>query len=210
MRFKAKNRIGPHNETIISILVGSLLGDVHGERVLNGGVRFRFKQSIIHKDYLFFLYNKILSLGYTSNNQPYIKTVKLNNKIFEAYCFYTYSFTSLLWLYNLFYTNNKKTIPNEKYFYDLLTPLALAIWIQDDGTWHNSSIRIATNNFKLNEIEILQNILSKKFKIKSSIHHLSKSNQYQLYIKKESIDLVRQLTSSYFHNSMLYKLGIIN
>jgi len=58
LRFKAKNRIGPHNEEIISILVGSLLGDCYGERLLNGGVRFRFKQSVIHKDYLFFFYIK--------------------------------------------------------------------------------------------------------------------------------------------------------
>jgi hypothetical protein len=95
-RFKAKNRIGPHNEEIISILVGSLLGDVHGERLSNGGVRFRFKQSIIHKDYLFFLYYKFLNLGYTNNILPRLVTQKLNNKIFEAYRFDTYSFTSLL------------------------------------------------------------------------------------------------------------------
>jgi hypothetical protein len=95
-RFKAKNRIGPHNDEIISILVGSLLGDSHGERMLNGGVRFRFKQSIIHKDYLFFLHKKILDLGYTNNILPYLTKQNLNNKIFESYCFNTYSFTSLL------------------------------------------------------------------------------------------------------------------
>lgn len=95
-RFKAKNRIGPHNEEIISILVGSLLGDCHGERLLNGGVRFRFKQSIIHKDYLFFLHKKILNLGYTNNILPYLIKQDVNNKIFESYCFNTYSFTSFL------------------------------------------------------------------------------------------------------------------
>lgn len=209
-RFKAKNRIGPHNKEIISILVGSLLGDCHGERLLNGGVRFRFKQSIIHKEYLFFLHKKILDLGYTNNILPYLVKQNLNNKIFESYCFNTYSFTSLLWLYKIFYKNKKKIIPSEKYIYDLLTPLAIAIWIQDDGTWHYSSVRIATYNFKLNEIEILKSVLYKKFKIKSSIHHFSKSNQYQLYIKKESIDLLRSLISSFFHKSMLYKLGINN
>jgi hypothetical protein len=49
---RAKKRIGPHNEDIISVLVGSLLGDAHAERLYNGGVRFKFRQSIIHKDYI--------------------------------------------------------------------------------------------------------------------------------------------------------------
>jgi len=206
--FKAKNRIGPHNEEIISILVGSLLGDCYGERLLNGGVRFKFKQSIIHKDYLFYLHKKILNLGYTNNILPYLIKQNLNNKIFESYCFNTYSFTSLLWLYKLFFKNKLKIIPNYTNLYELLTPLALAIWIQDDGTWKDVSIRIATNSFKLNEIENLKNVLETKFKIKSSI--FTKSNQYQLYIKKESIYLIRNLTISFFHESMLYKLGYKN
>jgi hypothetical protein len=95
-RFKAKNRIGPHNEEILSILVGSLLGDLYGERISNGGVRFRFKQSIIHKDYLFYLHTKILDLGYTNNILPYLVKQNLNYKTFDSYCFNTYSFTSLL------------------------------------------------------------------------------------------------------------------
>jgi LAGLIDADG DNA endonuclease family len=49
----AIKRIGPHNEDIISILVGSLLGDGYAERLNHGGVRFTFKQSNIHKDYFF-------------------------------------------------------------------------------------------------------------------------------------------------------------
>jgi LAGLIDADG DNA endonuclease family/Cytochrome b/b6/petB len=95
-RFRSKNRIGPHNKEIISILVGSILGDSHGERLSSGGVRFKFQQSIIHKDYLFFLHKKILDLGYTNNTLPYLVKQKLNNKIFESYCFNTYSFSSLI------------------------------------------------------------------------------------------------------------------
>jgi hypothetical protein len=67
---RSNKRIGPHNLDIISILFGSLLGDAHGERLKSDGVRFRFKQSIIHKDYLFFLYFKLKELGYVNNNLP--------------------------------------------------------------------------------------------------------------------------------------------
>jgi hypothetical protein len=51
--YKASSRIGPHNEDVISVLVGSLLGDGHAERLKNGGVRFKFRQKSAHKDYLF-------------------------------------------------------------------------------------------------------------------------------------------------------------
>jgi LAGLIDADG DNA endonuclease family len=93
---KSQKRIGPHNKDIISILVGSLLGDCHAERLMNGGVRFSFKQSKKHKDYLYFLYEKIKNLGYTNLNLPHLYKVKLNNKMYEYYSFHTYSFSSLI------------------------------------------------------------------------------------------------------------------
>ena len=204
---KAKNRIGPHNEEVISLLVGSLLGDCYGERLMNGGVRFKFKQSIKHKEYLFYLYEFLLKRGYTNNTLPYLIKNKLGNKIFEAYCFNTYSFSSLLWLYKSFYKNKSKVIPNN--IYDLITPLALAIWIQDDGTWKEPGIRIATNSFNLQELELLVLVLNNKFNLKCSIQFFSNTKQYQLYIKKESIILVRNLTLPFFHKSMYYKLGLI-
>jgi len=50
---KAKNRIGPHENDVISIIVGSLLGDCYGNKRYIEGTIFIFKQSIIHKEYLF-------------------------------------------------------------------------------------------------------------------------------------------------------------
>ena len=41
--FKPNTRIGPHNEQVISVIVGSLLGDGYAERLQNGGVRIRFR-----------------------------------------------------------------------------------------------------------------------------------------------------------------------
>jgi ubiquinol-cytochrome c reductase cytochrome b subunit len=93
---RAINRIGPHHEDIISVLVGSLLGDGHGERLSNEGVKFTFKQSNIHKDYFFLFYSFFNSRGYCNNNIPVIMTQHSGTKIFYYYYFRTYSFTSLL------------------------------------------------------------------------------------------------------------------
>ena len=66
-------------------------------------------------------------------------------------------------------------------------------------------VRIATNCFTLAEVELLKLALENKFNIISSIH---KNKSYQLYIKQESIALLKNLILPYVHESMLYKLGL--
>lgn len=39
------------------MLIGSLLGDCYGNKISGEGTRFCYRQSIVHKDYLFLLYN---------------------------------------------------------------------------------------------------------------------------------------------------------
>ena len=56
----------------------------------------------------------------------------LNTKQYRRFEFNTSNFTSLGWINNLFYRKGKK-IPN--YISEYLTPLALAVWIMEDGGW---------------------------------------------------------------------------
>jgi len=204
--FKPASRIGPHNQDVISVLVGSLLGDGYAERLESGGVKFRFRQQVKHKEYLFYLYDFFFNKrGYCTNNLPVLYKQVSGNKIYEAYRFNTYTFLNWMWLYKLFYTNSKvKVIPNN--IAELLTPLALAIWIMDDGTWKKPGVRIATNCFTKQEVELLKLTLEIKFNLKSSLH--KNNDKYQLYIKQESIPLLRELVLPYFVPSMLYKLGL--
>ena len=43
--------------------------------------------------------------------------------------------------------------------------MALAVWIMDDGGITNSGIRIATNSFKLKEVELLNDVLKSKYNL---------------------------------------------
>lgn len=112
------NRVGPHNLDVISVLVGCLLGDAYysKSKTLIGGTSFRFKQSGRHKDYLFFLYDFFFTRGYCTDSGPRLyKTILINTnnvkKIYYGYEFDVFTFSSLNWMYDLFYLNGKK-----KYF----------------------------------------------------------------------------------------------
>jgi len=92
--FKPTSRIGPHNQDVLSVLVGSLLGDGYAERLKNGGVRFRFRQTVKHKEYLFYLYDFFNKRGYCSNNLPVLFKQVDGDKTFESYRFDTYAYSS--------------------------------------------------------------------------------------------------------------------
>lgn len=59
---KAGSRIGPHNQDVISIIIGSFLGDYYANRRSVEGTRICYRQSSIHKEYLFGLYSFFFSL----------------------------------------------------------------------------------------------------------------------------------------------------
>ena len=210
-KVRASNRIGPHNVDIISVIFGSLLGDGYASARTIEGTRFSFKQSEIHKDYLFWLYEFFHSKGYCSNLTPRMYTRKLINKntkeikIFSGYEFNTFTFRSFNWIHKLFYKKGKKTInvKLEKY----LTPLALAIWIMDDGGWAKPGVRLSSYSFKLEQVEFLACLLKKKWDLNCTIQKRSRANQYSIYIKSESVVKLRKLVLPFLVPSMHYKLG---
>jgi hypothetical protein len=208
---RAVNRIGPHNEDVLSVIIGSLLGDSYANKRSGEGVRLCYRQSVRHKEYLFWLYTFFYDRGYTSNLMPrqYTRTIKSQEgKVYYGYEFNTFTFRSFSWIHDIFYTNGRKVLPQN--IYEYLTPLALAVWIMDDGGWANYGIRIATNSFKLKEVEVLQDILKSKYKLETTIQNISIKDQYSIYIKKQSVNNLRNIVGPYIHFSMVHKLGPAN
>lgn len=212
--FKSYQRIGPHDYDILCLIFGSLLGDGYANlRSQNYGetVRFAFKQSSIHKEYLFYLYNFLWIRGYCSNNEPRLYTRKISgsDKVYYGYEFNTFSFTSLVWIYNLFYINGTKVVPTALNLF--MSPLTLAIWISDDGGWVGNGVKISTHSFTYLEVEFLVNLLKTKFNLDCTIQTVPAANNkshYQIYIKANSISILRKLLLPVLHPSMHYKLGL--
>jgi hypothetical protein len=168
---------------------------------------------------LFFLYYFFFTRGYCTNSGPrQYKTIliksKQEKKIYYGYEFDLFTFSSLNWLYDLFYLNGKKRISEEIFQY--ITPMALAFLIQDEGGWvsGSKSVRIATNNFTLQEVELLRYIFKTKFDLDCTIQLLSKGggnklkDKYSLYFKVASLPKLRELVLPFMIPSMKYKLGL--
>ena len=88
-----------------------------------------------------------------------LKQIGKNNKIYYSIKIRTWSFSSWNYIYNEFYTLKIKKVPSYEFLITHLTPLALAIWIMDDGSKDGSGLRISTNNFKKEDIFRLQKVL---------------------------------------------------
>jgi hypothetical protein len=106
-------------------------------------------------------------------------------------------------------SNGSKVIPGN--IYEYLTPLALAVWIKYDGGFANYGLRIATNSFKLTEVELLQDVKKSKYKLETTIQNIYIKDQYSIsiYIQKtkKSVNNLRNIVRPYIQFSLLHKLG---
>ena len=212
-RIPSTKRIGPHNQEVLSLLVGSLLGDGHMEKDPLGS-RFCFYQKGEHIEYVLWLHEFLLKRGYCKEDIPKIHSRIINDKL-NYYCrFRTFTYSSFNWIYEGFYPTlklgkiGKKVIPS--WIEDYLSPLALAIWIMDDGGWiANRGLKLCTNCFTLKDIKFIVSILEKKYNLKVAIHSAGGINQYNIYIPKKNMPILVPLVSPYMHPYFLYKLNMV-
>ena len=206
-KIKSTQRIGPHNYEIFSILMGSLLGDAYAERHGNG-TRICFQQEEFNSSYLLWFHEYLSERGYCNKTKPKITNrIGNNGKIRYLSRFKTYTYSSFNWIHENFYKENKKVVPQN--ISEYLSPLALAVWIQDDGSRISSGLKIATNNFTLEEVIFLAEVLKEKYQFKISIQKAGDAevNQYILYFSKNSMNKLVETIKPYMHNSMYYKLN---
>jgi hypothetical protein len=96
INFIATNRIGPHNIDILSLIIGSTLGDTQLEKRNKGlGTRIIFEQSNKNVEYLMWFHNYLASRGYCSNQIPKLRIcIKQKGEIFYRYRLNSYTYSN--------------------------------------------------------------------------------------------------------------------
>lgn len=196
------------------IILGSILGDgniTKNLRVKNSKLNCNSKLSIKHslkqKEYVKYkelLLNKEGIKTHLNIIKPGIKKPSyIKNRLIKdngSIILDTQKNISINKYRNLFYKDYK--IIDNKIFE--LDKLGLAIWYMDDGSKHNTSYYLNTQNFDYKDQKILLNMLNNNFNIKASIHKSRKL--FNIYIKKESKNIFTNIIKPYICKSMLYKL----
>ena len=155
---------------VISVIMGSMLGDTHLEKRKGGiGTRIKFEQSNKNVEYLMWYYKYFADRGYCNPEKPKLRVrIAKNNKVNYTYRLNSYTLNSLNWIHEMFYKDGKKRVP--KNIGEYLTPLGLAVWIMGDGSKLGVGLKIATNSFLNEDIKILREVLKWKYNLDTIIH----------------------------------------
>jgi hypothetical protein len=198
-------------QNIFEMLFGCLLGDahigIHGDKVY-----VTFEQTLKRKDYVMYIYDLLSGVDgiELSEIKYYKRTDSRYNSINESIYFKIHGSELLSPLADIFLLDNKKVAPIdiEKY----LSPIAFAHWICDDGQLvKNGGITLCTDNYTLDEVNLMIKALTNKYDLKCTIHlKKGKLNKIypRIYIGKKSLDKIKPLIIPYVHASFLYKLHL--
>lgn len=195
-----------------SLIIGSLLGDAT-MRIGKGAVNANFKieQGLIQKKYVLWKYEILKSLVLTKPKLSFRNDVN-GKRYAKSWWFRTIRHPKFTEIYFTFYKTNgyrcgRKIV--SKSVLKLIDPMALAIWIMDDGSYSKNKIDISTYSFTLSEIKLLQKIILSKFKIQMN-YYKDRDKGYRMYCNKEETQKMIEVIYPYIIQSMMYKIGFHN
>ena len=201
-KLKSKERIGPHNLDVISLIVGSLLTNTYLEKRKNGlAIRITFVKCSNNVEFLMGFHLFLSKRGYCNYKEPKLsRIITKGNKVLFLYSINSYSFSSLVWLFDMFYRNNIKIIPSnlDKY----LTPLALATWFLSDVGLHKKAKTPTIFHVSIEDLKYLSFILKNKYYIDT----VTDSKTGSLYIKYSSLSTFSKIVKPHILPSLYYKL----
>ena len=198
--------------SLVNEIYGILLGDgwlfVEG----NGEARLGLKQCVGNFAFLWVSY---LKLSHYCHSLPYHTFARLNGKIFDHVTFQTRNLPVLTLLYNKFYVNGVKIVPED--IREHLDAPAFANWIMGDGTFLWDSARekpiglaLCTDSFSDDSRLLLISALWDNFGIESKTMAHSNDGKvyYRILIPHTQMAKVTKLVKPFMHSDFYYRIGI--
>lgn len=193
----------PLNSVQKQLIVGGMLGDgcLYKDST-KGNFKFSFGHCEAQEQYFHW---KVAMLD------PFINTFnKSVNKTRNSTMFQTTTIChqDLNFFGKMFYDENRvKHVPKNLDMY--LTPLSLAVWIQDDGNLNAKvNMRIASMGFTESENYLLRDYLKSCFDLNSKvmIFNYKGKKYYQITLNKENTQKLSDIIRPHVIDSMKYKL----
>jgi hypothetical protein len=162
--------------------------------------------------------DKLWNICFSHNlvHTPVSELIRQNWK--PVYHFKTFTMPYFTRLFNAWYTNidgkNIKVIPAG--IDKLLTPIALAHWTMGDGGFDGHGrgtgrVTLFTNNFTLEEVELLRKLLLDKFGLESALYKRANKDSkrgYAIRISSRSLSTLQSIVAPHIYPSLLYKIGM--
>jgi hypothetical protein len=158
------------------ILVGLILSDAwlqFASLTNKTPARLGFKQGILNFPYFWYVFS--LFSPYCSSYPNLTSSVRNHKRSFGIQL-QTRSLPCFTELHSLFYKNGVKVVPRDNDIYVLLTPVALAHWIQGDGSVQRDGLILCTNSYSLEDVVRLMNVLMIRYRLECNLR-LKRRNQ---------------------------------
>ena len=179
-------------------MIGTMLGD--------GGLRYRGKECRLHikhslkqlslVNYKWQVFKPIISMKVRCFSQ------KVGIKDYNFAEFVTLTHPIFTHYYQLFYKNTKKIVTNE--VANNIDPLALAVWIMDDGSAEYAGLSIQTHSFSTAEVSLLIKAIKKNLGIQTTMR--MNKGKYIIYFPFKTLHELKSKLGKYFLPEFKYKL----
>jgi len=186
----------------LGVMVGVLLGDAY---IRKGGdnrnARILFGQSLVNFPYLWFVFT--LLSPYCAG-LPYLDSSVIKGVRHYRAMFTTRTYTVMNELYDMFYVEGIKVVPQE--IYHLLSPVALAHWISCDGAGiKQGGLLLCTDGFTVSEVCKLMNVLMIRYGLNCTLQYYA--GLPRIYIPAKDLVRLRLIVEPYMHQFSKYKLS---
>ena len=127
---------------------------------------------------------------------------RLNGKIYPCLQFATRTSSSLSEWHAKFYRGSRKSIPPD--VGADLSPLALAVWLMDDGAADYAGVTLQTHSFRCDEVRLLSDVLRWRFGLATSCRE--NKGRSIIYVAASSIARLREIVEPFVLSDLHYKL----